>query len=364
MSNLRYIDICSTFRDRTIFPNPADFEIQLSQTGPKLNGLTALNPILLAFPIHPLPGDPAVFFAGGVAGAPILDATTSTIDNFYIDDILEDVTIGEFRTITLYDGTTKTATLDTPFSGAFAVGDEFQIRQGLPVEQGTLTGSSSSTFTLPLTSSSKDGFYLGMYIHITAGPAVGNVRRITIYDGATRTGTVGPNFTADPGLNTYEILNFSFDGVNPLNYTGSDVSQKQVVCYEMELISLILPNETLFVSPGGNPAINLPYVYVEFQNISSPSGRNKDIIYSNNPHSVRALFKAPIDDVPTPIISKWIKVDGDGMVQTVKFKPNDNFRFKVTLSTGDTWKNKPDTVPPLEPDFFLQISATFGIKRL
>ena len=50
MSNTRYIEINSTYRDRSIWPLAAEFEIPISQTGTK-SIKTAVDPVSLAMPI-------------------------------------------------------------------------------------------------------------------------------------------------------------------------------------------------------------------------------------------------------------------------------------------------------------------------
>ena len=53
------------------------------------------------------------------------------------------------------------------------------------------------------------------------------------------------------------------------------------------------------------------------------------------------------------------------MVQTLKFKPNDNFKFGVYLPNGDPFKTiEEDTTSPLKPNPLVQISAVFSLKRL
>jgi len=164
--------------------------------------------------------------------------------------------------------------------------------------------------------------------------------------------------------NWIQLLTFDRDNDQPLNYTGSTVSQNQTVCYEVELISLILPNLPLDNTIGGLIAF-YPYLYVELSNRTAPSAGTKGILYSNNPNANRALFRVAIDDTPTPVISKFIKVDGDGAVQTIKFKPNDNLYLRVYLQNGTLFKTQEnDTSPPSPPDPFVQISAEFSIKRL
>ena len=50
MANNRYLEICSDFRDRTRFPNPAQFEIPISVNGRKSID-TAVDPVSLGVPI-------------------------------------------------------------------------------------------------------------------------------------------------------------------------------------------------------------------------------------------------------------------------------------------------------------------------
>ena len=185
------------------------------------------------------------------------------------------------------------------------------------------------------------------------------------YNAGNTTLTFYPPLNGTPTTNSYiEILSFSYDNFNPFTYTGSLVSQQDMVCYEVELINLILPNEVLAVGEGGRIAF-YPYVYVQISNVSASCGGLKNIIYSNNPNSVNAIFRVPIDDVINPIISTFIKVDGDGMVQTIKFKPNDNLYFSVFLSNGELYKTVlPEYYSPSLPNPASQISASFSIRRL
>ena len=159
----------------------------------------------------------------------------------------------------------------------------------------------------------------------------------------------------------YEILKFSRDNVVPLVYSGSMVSQQQMVCYEVELLDLILPNKIL--DCGNLPAF-YPFFYVTLQNVSSAGAGLRNIIYSNNPNATRMLFKVPITDTSNPFISPFINLSSK-MVQTIKFKPNDNLFFGVYLPNGNPFKlDIDDNMSPLCPNAMVQISATFSIKRL
>jgi hypothetical protein len=129
-------------------------------------------------------------------------------------------------------------------------------------------------------------------------------------------------------------------------------------------MNLVLPNRTLSVGKGGLIAF-YPYVYVELANVSGTGAGIPNSIYSNNPNATRMTFRAAIDDIQNPLISPFIKIDGDGMVQTLKFKPNDNLRFSVHLPNGDVFQTDlTDTYSPGAPNPLVQISALFGIKRL
>lgn len=243
-----------------------------------------------------------------------LDSNASSLDNEYKDCILTnlDVTVGTpnfpYRSakIISYNGSTKQVTLDSPLTGTI-VSNTWFIRTCI-----------LSTPFVPL-------------------PVRGN---------------------------QYEIELFSRDNYNPFVYTGSIVSSQEVVCYEVELLNLCLPNTLLSSSRGGR-AIFYPYLYVELEQISSAGTISKNIIYSNNPHSGKALFRAVVDDTTAIVASPFIKIDGDGMVHTVKFKPNDAFRFSVYHSNGEPLTFEiDDHYSPTVINPLCQISACFAFKRI
>jgi hypothetical protein len=168
-----------------------------------------------------------------------------------------------------------------------------------------------------------------------------------------------------PGLYpTYEIEQFSRENCNPFTYTGSTVSSQQEVCYEIELMNLVLPN-TLLVSGRGGRAIFYPYLYVELEQVASSNSHKRGIMYSNNPNAYRMLFRALVNDTATPATSPFIKIDGDGMTHAVKFKPNDSFKLGVYHANGTLFETSlQDTTPPTQPNPMAQISACFSFKRM
>lgn len=153
------------------------------------------------------------------------------------------------------------------------------------------------------------------------------------------------------------------DQYTPLNYTGSTVSQDQLVCYEVELLNLILPN--LELSTTKVLTSFYPYLFVEFANMSTSLSRNVNAIYTNNQYGQSALFAVPISDVNSPETSQFLNLDNSKSIQTIKFKPNDTFHFRVFLTNGETFTPfLKDTIPPLSPNPLVQISAIFSVRRM
>ena len=314
--------------------------------------------------------------------------TGENANNFYVNCIIQRVTntldpsLVESRTIVGfngptklgYDGLTRLAQLDNPFS-TFLPTDTIIIRRQAASESGTLAvaGTSKTTFTLPSSASSVEDFYVGSFIRFfgslspipTTTTNGDEVRKIVSYNSVTKVITVISGFTTTPPIGAiYEILPFTIDNANPFVYTGSMVSQQEMVCYEIKLVNLVLPNRILSVGKGSLITF-YPYVYVQLSNVSASGAGSKNIIYSNNPHSTKVLFRAPITDVPNLTSSTFIKIDGDGMVQTIKFKPNDNLYFAVTLPSGEIFDTiLPEFVSPRIPNVLGQISAMFAIRRV
>jgi hypothetical protein len=485
MSNTRYIEIDSQYRDRNMWPKAAEFEIPIAQSGNK-NNFNALDPvsdaaIMLHQPVSfvntnlgafgmtgtvSINSGPSVtqtsdpnqiviktntsnpvqrednFYAGAVieaggtsttltpvqrrritaskflyndnitlddyilfslqnpftdlvvdgVGISISNPSTPTdtefpflyiptgenANNFYVNCIIQRIdsslNVVDTKSVKGYDGLTRLAQLNSEFSD-YNETDSIIIRRKAASEDGALpiqVSATKSSFILPSSSSSEPKFYIGSFIRfpgsLSATPTTtrnGNeTRKIINYD-TNHIVTVSPGFTDIPLVNDkYEILPFTRDNANPFVYTGSMVSQQEMVCYEIKLVNLVLPNRILTVGKGSLITF-YPYVYVQLSNVSAPGAGNKHIIYSNNPNSTKALFRAPITDVPNLTSSTFIKIDGDGMVQTIKFKPNDNLYFCVTLPSGEVFETVlSEFDPPRIPNVMSQISAMFAIRRV
>ena len=469
MSNIRYLEIDSTYRNREQYPSPSKFEVLISQTGIR-DRFEANDPVALSSPlvtwtpttvlssgvIQYNPGNTTTRFLGvfpsetnhlegyyngltitvngtitlitktefqslndngkkciwlsvetalsavpsdgdSIIANPSFDTengvfwipNTVYANKYYNDYIIWNDTLQTGAKIISYEGITHTAGVNVSYNPqiqGWTDNDQYVLRLESPKEFGTLDVNQtvSNIIQLPIGFSEVVNYYVGGFIRITSGFHYGKIARIVTYTGPGKPATGGfPNATPPIPPNEeiparlaringsfewlttgtlFEILNFSYENAVPFVYTGSLVSQQEMVCYEIELVNLILPNTTL--TTGGRSAF-YPYVYVELQNISAAGAGTKNIIYSNNPHSTRRLFRAAIDDIPNPLLTPFIKIDGDGMHQTIKFKPNDSFKFGVYLFDGKDFETViPETYSPLPPNKLIQISALFSMKRL
>ena len=166
------------------------------------------------------------------------------------------------------------------------------------------------------------------------------------------------------GADNFLILPYLMEGVVPLNYTGSQITNSQMSCYEMTITNLILPNRIL-QSVNGLLSSSYPFVFLEISNETMPSGGNTDVIYSNNPFSTKATFVCGISDVNNPETTRFIKISSDGSLQVIKFSPYDNLRFRISLPNGVTFVTEDkDFLLPIAPDPRLQITIFAQIRKL
>jgi hypothetical protein len=156
------------------------------------------------------------------------------------------------------------------------------------------------------------------------------------------------------------ICSFQRDNFYPLDYSGTMVGLNQAVCYDLSLVSLSLPNLPLLT---GSKVAFYPYIYVEFDNVTSPTAHGTNVFYSNHPESSRAMFTASVYPAASPNAQRFMAVSGS-MSQTVKFKPNDNLHLRVFLPDGQLFQPiLQDLQTPYAPLTRLQIQAVFAIGR-
>ena len=352
---------------------------------------------------------------------PAVDQTGKTIlqydqayHNYYVIDETQSIAQNTiiYSKVVSYDFLTNTVTLETPLGTNWNINDAYTLRKTLPTQILTLPLISALPFVIPYTlpssqitlttnciflpqqASQIDNFYTGQYIYMypltvmnNQTTPLSNIEGICFYINSyvgngynacfvspvsppnVKSATqYYPSYTSSsspispaPGT-VINIVSFSNDNYTPLIYNGSVVSQNETVAYEISLVNLTLPNSTLIT---GARIAYYPYIYVELSNVTASSSSSKNVIYSNNPNSNRALFLVPIVDINDPQRSPFIKLDAGSMVQTVKFKPNDCLRFSVFLQDGTLYQPiTTDYYCPSAPNPLVQIDALFGIRRL
>jgi hypothetical protein len=330
---------------------------------------------------------PAVFIPKGVNS-----------NNFYISYVLFNQTLNEWLKITYYNGVTHMASTypyegtpaDFPADvlrhytpGTWTREHTYILRRSPPDEFGTIVSvNPSNPFQVQLapTSSSISNYYVGSFLRnqqpFLFYPYKFNNPNYKVMaydpqfpDWGGPPGTVIPVATLDQPYDAtldpkYEILQFTNDNEFPFPYNGSIVSFREAVCFEVELLNLVLPNAFLNTAIGSR-AIFYPYVYVELTPLNNSERFGPNSITSNNPNARRMLFRALVKDTVADTTSPFVRIDGGGMRQRVKLMPCDNFHFSVHLPGGELFQTVlPEFFSPDYPYELNQISAVFAFRKV
>jgi len=141
----------------------------------------------LGFPAQ-LVGNEVVYDAPSGGATFSIDATNNTV-NMEVDGVLVQAVADDNASATLDD---------------FVVA----INRAATGEVDTATGGGAASITLAASASAQDDFYVGYTVHVTSGAAIGDIRTITAYDGATKVATVGAVFSGGVGFgDTYSVYN-------------------------------------------------------------------------------------------------------------------------------------------------------------
>jgi hypothetical protein len=169
--------------------------------------------------------------------------------------------------------------------------------------------------------------------------------RIFSYNPCTKIITTENNIPLT-GICNYEILSFSRDNANPLQYTLNPFfDQAQELLYDISVVSLIIPNLPLFSTSGVNvltapqaqpfdtfPRVStLPYVIVTLKNIRNTTNASPDC--SNNPNEYSATFRVAVVDNNPILSAPFTRLSGND-VKTMRFSPTDNIRITITDPEG------------------------------
>jgi len=356
----KYIDIDSTYRDRNLYPLQTDFVIPVNFQAKAHSVFNASDPVFLEYPyeINKTATPIAV-----PTNAFTLDATFLSIDNVYSNSYFENNSLAltpSWHLITSYVGSTRIATLAN--NTTVLAGSLVSIRKRLPdVRDALVAGSTITTINLGGIASQTTNYagYIIRFVTI-GGVASTEYRIIKSYNGSTRVATLQlPLSVAPIAGDIYELLPYNYDNFNTLLYSGTYVLT-QPVCYAIELLYLTIPNTLVLNGNRGN-LDSYPYFYVKLYNENKNISNH--ILYSNNPNTEFATFKIPM--TLTLSREKFFTLRDSKCVQVMKFQPDQSIRFIVTLPNGEPIQfQTPDYLSPNEPNPYLQISASFSIRRI
>ncbi len=267
------MELNSAYRNRHEDPNPAEFVVEIAQSGQSTDVFTSKNPISLNYPIYGFHGFPSrsytlsstVYpdsfpgpsatvgntvegsFTGGTPAAPVLDSAAydqaELITDYFAGATLQRVTpaapatvLVDSALITAFDPVSARVTLATPLNSLSLANDSWVVSFGTT----PYTITDTDTWLYVLGGSDVDNYYTGMYIEDINlnqdNPADQSAREIIAYDGATRKASLASNlanwsrtFAGDPALNSLNhnyLIRPAVSGLvrAPVSYTAPNYS--------------------------------------------------------------------------------------------------------------------------------------------
>ena len=396
----KYLDIDSTYRNRIDYPDPNSFVVRNANS---LNmspyNLVAFNLPVYSFPFSELYStgvfSPLTFFNGGVNNLILSNLETTTIPNFYAGYILESIapttttptttqySTVQYRTIASYDSPNQTVTLTEDFANeippttvAVVVGSNYIIRKNKPIFIGNISTVTSTTeyiLTKPLgagygfvpvdnnsiyylrvrksATSLNDNVIVPITLKTTVVNNVSTVVPNTIILSSPLSLTVNDSVEiVGPGQNIITSLRYASGGSQSIQ--GGD--------YELELLWLSVPNQVLDVGYGGT-LDRYPYIYCSLY--TGITNTTQQVLYSNNPHTSKVIFKVPVNEYFGD--TSFITLKDSKAKQTIYFDPSQDLFFELTLPDGTVISfNEFDNPPPYPPNPFLQINILVSMKKI
>ena len=366
MNCLKYMDINSSYRDRNRYPNPCDFVIPYRGSKEYSNDFFFNDPILTSIPYTNASSiiPPLSTQAGSTPTNIILDNRETNIPNYYILSYLE--INNEFHQIVQYNGTTFTATVDSPFITP-VIGVNYTIRKTKPTLTTNITINNVNYLNQVdkinlLTALPNIGSFNNLYFRFLNGNLEDTYYKIVDYNTSTLVATIQPGINQTSfiggGADIIEVSQKTEDNSKNLFYRT--LGPPNVRYYELTLQYLTLPNLVVEGLRGGL-LDNYPFVYVHIYNDGFQQSLN--VMYSNNLNSGQAIFKVPIDKNLYNRPTSFYTLKPSIQSQIIPFNPMQDLRFRITLPSGLTLKyTTPDTISPFEPNPFVQISLQVSIK--
>ena len=378
-----YLELNSKYRDRTLYPNAADFSTQTGGEDPVFlssiikrwkwpasslvqiirGGLTsyiktssgivpaigaelyqdeyqyriqlwqrgnAANEFYITLDAKIKPGSASLNFVQGptwflIPGGP-------PVPNYYAGYYLCNDNTGECVPVLEYDAMRRSARADL-------VASAVNLRRVPPPEFGPAAAETKAIFHLKPKTVATPGDLLYL-------PALEEYKRILVVDADAGKCTTADFSTAPPPETTYELWPRSYDNAHPLDYSGNPDVGRAGVFYNVSLIRLYLPVAS----------INYPYVYVELSTPNSLQGSGS--ITSNNPAAHTAVFHALFEKEHEGYRYYTAKYE-----QTLNLTVGDEARLKVTTPGGKLITLPTEIYSPGAPEDYAQIIALFSLEK-
>jgi hypothetical protein len=313
------------------------------------------------------------------SGAFLFLPASEGVKNFYNGYVIWNQTVKNYATIDDYDGVSHIAHVSGTSLG-WNLNHIYVLRRKPPVLIGSLSGvlpGFSNSVNIGVNS---DVSFINSFMRLYNSDTSKIVKRIVAIIGKNKDGNYTKNLNdirvlepyviledtfglpAAYATNLFEILQYTMDNSVPFVYSGSMISATQASAQELTLNTLILPNVNL---ANGGKIWGYPFVYVEIENVSTSSSGTRNVIFSNNPNSYKAVFKVPIINISNPEQYAFINLSGNGVKQVINFKQNADVKITVRLPNGTVFQTlTPETPDGAYPNQFLQISALFGMEKI
>ena len=374
---IRYLDISSSYRNRTDYPNPNSFIIKSStNANVSSNNLIVNNLPVYSFPFSKLFGSlgysPLTISSSGVNNL-ILDAReTTSIDNYYVRHYLEvfSSTLGtystvQWATIVDYDSVTRSVTLANNLQTPVNIGDNYVIRNNKPIYLGyvsSIVSGNQIILTNPVSGTSFPNDTSSTYflrVRKSSNPSIDNLC-IQVSIVGVNSIQLSESISLLSVNDSIELVGPGSNNITSLRFASGGAQSVQGGNYELELLWLSVPNQVLNVGTGGT-LDTYPYIYCSLY--TGNSNTTQQILYSNNPNTSRVLFKVPVNEYFGDTF--FITLKDAKSKQTVYFDPSQDLFFELTLPDGTPISfNEDDNMPPYPPNPFVQVNICVAMKRV
>lgn len=234
----------------------------------------------------------------------------------------------------------------------------FNIRDALPSFITTITSSTTNSITIPITLNSNSiGDWIRLRLTDYSNQDANNSWCVRITSIVGNTLNFFPNLNvAPPLLSVVEILTFSYDNINPMQYYEQYTFEE----YDITLEALSLPNVPIYNSNLSS----IPYLYVSLYNVDS-SNSLKNLINTNNIHVQESMWIAKLD--PNSLKNKnlrFINLDTKQNPQTLILDMKSPQILEILLPNGTIFRTlQNDTISPRPTWPDLNISALFSFSK-